>query len=655
MTRQSVISVICLASFWFGWESVQIAQAQQPRRFTFDEQRCLRIRDPASLPAARIPDIGPPNTVRELDAQLETQTISLDQAIRLALENAEVIRVLTGVGASTSGRTIYDVAIVNTDIDQQNSLFDPTLDLSTTASKFDNPGATLDLLNPGESIIVGSSTDSIETSLGLSKKMFNGADLGVTANLTRSSFEPGLFALDPEDRSGVELTLRQPLMKGYGRQANLVPIVVARIDTERSFFQFKDSTQELVRGVIDAYWSLVAARVDVWAREQQVKQSEFGFARATARQEEGLSRAADVAQARSAMANFRASLIEARANRILAESALRNILRLEPSGKTELVPTSAPTLEQHDFDWYLLLASAEKYRPDIIELKLILEADRELLLQADNQARPQLDGVASYRWDGLRGEMPNGTVLQSGPGQFAGFNVGVNFSVPLGLRQSRAALRRQELVLARDRANLDQEVHQMIHQLAVNYRNLEQYFEEIGAFKDVRQAALTNYKNQVAEFTAGRQNFLNVLQAITDWGNAVSQEARSVTQYNAELANIERQTGTILESHGIVFNEERYGSIGPRGRLFADECYPQQLRPGNYIDHYPDSGNPAESTFDLKDIEAIRDNSKDEPIPETPPKNQDDGEKLEPQNEPQTRAEQFLFGNRNPKPTEPIR
>lgn len=646
MSGRCVITAICCASVWIGGAALQIAQAQNSRPFILSEQRCLSVRDPASLPSARLPDIAPPNTVREPDKDLAPHPISLDQAIRIALENAEVIRVLTGVGASTSGRTVYDVAIVNTDVDRQNARFDPTLDVTTTGGKVDRPGAIFDTLNPGASLITGASTDSIETSIGLSKTMYSGADIGLAATASRSYFEPGVFPLEPEDASGLELSLRQPLMQGYGWQANLAPIVVARIDAERSFFQFKDSTQELVRGVIAAYWSLVAARVDVWAREQQVQQSEFGYARATARMEEGLSRAADVAQARSALANFRASLIAARSNRILAESALRNILRLEPDGKTELVPTSAPTLEQIDFDWYLLIASAEKYRPDIIELKLVTEADQQLLLQADNQARPQLDGIASYRWDGLQGEMPNGADLRSGPGQFAGFNVGINFSVPLGLRQSRAGLRRQELILARDRSNLDQAIHEMVHQLAVNYRNLAQNFEQIRAYKEAREAALTNYENQVAEFRAGRQNFLNVLQAITDWGNAVSQEALSVTQYNTELANIERQTGTILESHGIVFHEERYGSIGPRGRLFADECYPERLQPSNPIDRYPDSGNPAESSFDLQDIEAIRDRFDEPPAPKSEPQEQNERENPDPPTAPQSRADRYLFGNR---------
>ena len=60
-----------------------------------------------------------------------------------------------------------------------------------------------------------------------------------------------------------------------------------------------------MRGVIEAYWNLVFARVDVWAREQQIEQAQFAYDRAVARNEEGLAQVADVAQAKSALANFR--------------------------------------------------------------------------------------------------------------------------------------------------------------------------------------------------------------------------------------------------------------------------------------------------------------------------------------------------------------
>ncbi len=579
------------------------AHCQQPCGI-LPEQRCIHVRPTDQLPMSALPDAGVPYTVAD-EVKRAEQRMSLDEAIHTALENAEVIRVLAGVSAVSSGTTIYDVAIANTGIDQQSAVFDPTFDFTSTYNKTDRPGAAFDPNDPTQSILVGSSSDSFNTSLGLSKQMFNGATLGMDVNAIGSYFEPGVFPLEPEYSSFIEMSLRQPLMRGFGRDVNLAPVVIAGIDTQRSFFQFKDAVQELVRGVIAAYWNLVAARVDVWAREQQIAQLEFAYERALARKQEGLAKAADVAQARSALANFRANLITARSNLILTETALRNILGLDPSNSTVIVPTSLPEVERIEFDWDEIIRLAEQLRPDIIELKLVLQADRVALVQADNQAKPQFDGIANYRWDGLSGEMPNGMFLPNEPGRFAGFNVGVNFSVPLGLRQGRAALRQQELLLVRDQANLDQGIFQMVQQLTINYRNLEQFFEQYIAFQEARVAARLNFENQAAEVIAGSREFINVLQAITDWGNAVSQEAASITQYNTELAEVERQTGTILETHGVRFVEERYGSLGPTllGIRRVDECYPKQIDVNATADRYNDSPNSSDDSFNLEKLD----------------------------------------------------
>ncbi len=262
-------------------------------------------------------------------------------------------------------------------------------------------------------------------------------------------------------------------------------------------------------------------------------------------------------------------------------------------------------MERIEFDWDEIIRLAEQLRPDIIELKLVLQADRVALVQADNQAKPRFDGIANYRWDGLSGEMPNGVFLPNEPGRFAGFNVGVNFSVPLGLRQGRAAFRQQELLLVRDQANLDQGIFQMVQQLTINYRNLEQFFEQYIAFQEARVAARLNFENQAAEVIAGSREFINVLQAITDWGNAVSQEAALITQYNTELAEVERQTGTILETHGVRFVEERYGSLGPTllGIRRVDECYPKQIDVNATADRYNDSPNSSDDSFNLEKLD----------------------------------------------------
>src|SRR5712691_8027036 len=107
------------------------------------EQRTIDYFDPAQLPPARIPDTLPPRTVS--DPRLETAEwqLSLDDAIRIALENARVVRVLAGTSAAASGQTIYDAAIMNTTIDVAQARFDPTITQNNVWSGTNTPFAAL--------------------------------------------------------------------------------------------------------------------------------------------------------------------------------------------------------------------------------------------------------------------------------------------------------------------------------------------------------------------------------------------------------------------------------------------------------------------------------------------------------------------------------
>src|SRR5947209_615927 len=300
-----------------------------------------------------------------------------------------------------------------------------------------------------------------------------------------------------------------------------------------------------------------------------------------------LGNVAQTAQAKVSLANFRASLITAEANLLQREAALRNLIGLPPTDPARIKPISPPTPERYDPNWDDLIHLAEERRPDLIELKLIIEADRQNLLVAQNGALPRVDATMLYRWNGLEGTTPAGARIESGPGAFTDWSLGVNFSVPLGLRQGRAAMRQAELILVRDRANLEQGTHAALNQVGDGVRNISQFYEEYKAFRETRTAARINLEQQLGEFRAGRAIFLNVLQAITDWGNAVSSEAQALAQYNTELARLERVTGTILETHGVRFFEERFKSIGPLGRLGPPACYPKAMPPGPNADRYP--------------------------------------------------------------------
>ncbi len=606
MVRNSLILLlpVCLAL------PADSAQAQRVLPTLFREQRSISVRAPSQLQRTPIPNSPPPSRVSDPQPDLESFHLSLDEAIRTALRNTEVVRVLAGVTATTSGRTIYDPAVTNTGIDEQNALFDPSLKIDNNWNRLDKPSASFLVPPvPGQSMITGSRSDNFTTSTGLTKTNALGGiwDLNVLAIPSRLQPGPDPFPLNPQTSSSTSLKYTQPLLQGGRIGANLAPIVLARIATEQSYFQFKDSMQEQVRGVIEAYWFLVAARTDVWARRQQVEQLTEALKLINARVKVAFDNAADLAQAKSQLATFRANLVTSEANVIQREAALRNILGWAPSDGMRLIPNSPPNTERFLPDWSQINELAGERRPDVIELKLILEADEQQWQIARNNALPQLDAVGLYRWNGLEGTMPNGSSISSKSGAFTDWTLGVNFSVPLGLRQSRAALRSRELIIARDRANLQQGLHNASHSLATSVRSLDQLYEQYLAFRDLRQAALVNLNYQSAKYRAGSTALINALQALVDWGNAVSSEASALTQYNTQLATLERQTGTILETHGVVFYEEKSGWVGPLGHFVEDVCYPKDMRPSQNSDRYPISDKPAEDAFDLQPPTNLRD------------------------------------------------
>jgi outer membrane protein TolC len=571
------------------------------------EQQALAVRDPAALPPAPIPNVPPPVTVADEKPATVEQPLSLNEVVRISLENSKAIRVFTGLGATNSGRTIYDTAIANTAIDQQQARFDPAMTAGLTHNRTDDPLASAVFASPFGIGLFGGRGDDTRASVGLTKVNTLGGQVGLNFVGDRVSQSPSIVGLNPADTRAVELNLTQPLLRGGGFQFNTAPIVLARIDTERSYFQFKDATQELVRGTIEAYWNVVFARVDLWARENQLRLSKFTFDLAEASRVVGRGGLPEVAQAEVQLTQFQAAVVVARADLLTREAALRNVIGLPPSDGRQLVPMSALTDQHYVPDWDKLLRFASERRPDLIELKLVLEADGTRRVQAANAALPQLDANALYRWNGLSGRLPpTGTRFSSDPGQFADWSVGVTFSVPLGLRQGRAQVREQDLTILRDKANLEQGLHAAVHDLATTVRALESSYAQYQAYLKSRAAAERNLAAQLEIFRNGRTIFLNVLQAINDWGTAISSEARALADYNVLLATLERQTGTILETHGLVFLEERFQAVGPLCHVEHMREYSRDLKPSGEPTRYPATDRPGENLFDLKRPEDIR-------------------------------------------------
>lgn len=568
------------------------------------EQCHTQVRHPAQLCAASIPESGVPPTVLALPAD-GGHRLSLEEAIAIAVQNSQVVRILGGEAAISSGRTIYDPAIANAAIDEQRSVFDPRVQVTNDFNRVELPNGQL--ANVGIQNF-GFRSDGYALSADVSKRTASGGTATFRVGSDRLRFNPAVFPLNPLTTTATEFSYVQPLLRGSGWDANRVPIVVARIETEQSFFQLKGALQRMVADLVRVYWSLVVARLNRDVRQQQVEYAQQVYDQAKARLAAEESDGRDVTQSATTLALLEAELVAADADVLQQEAALRNMMGLPPAGAfATLVPITAPISTQLDFDWDEALILAEQFRPDVVELKLVLEADQQLRIQANNEALPQLDAVALYRWNGLEGTTLGGSPFRTDAEHFQDWTLGVNFSVPIGLRRERAALRRQELLISRDRENIDQALHAASHLLAQSLRKQAQAFKQYSRFRTARLAAEENLGFLQARFHsdlgARSDILLRVLQTIQDWGTSVQGEATSLGTYNSELSQLELETGTILESHAIRLVEEQRAFIGPFGRRHAKRCFVSRLPAvsSQQIEVLEDA-TPSEEFFQLEPI-----------------------------------------------------
>lgn len=568
------------------------------------EQRDLEYRPSPVLPAAGVPEVQNIPTVEDPLTGRPTYYLSLDEALQIAICNCKVVRVLNAVTATSTGLTVFDPAVANTSVDEARARFDPRLSMQNLGGRVDTPIGIPDVADPSGVRFQGTANESFNHSTSLAKTTTGGGTgtLSLRANPSKTGI-PGQ-TLNPQTSSSLDLALSQPLLRGRGRGPNLAPIVIARIDTERSLYQLQDSVQSLVRSIIEGYWGIVFARTDLWARQQQIKQLQFAYDRFDAQKRSGRGDLGDTAQAQVSLANFKATLIAVEADLINREEALSNALGLPPGSHLHVIPSTPPERDHQPPEIKNLIVMAEQFRPDVAQLKLQLEADEQRVLLARNNSLPQVDATALYRWNGLQGTTISGNRITTQGGDFADWQLGANVAVALGVRADRAVLRRAELTMVRDRALLEQQIHAATHDIALSLRNLEQFYAQYKAFQKVRQAAQTNLQRQ---FDIAREGgirtepltYLNVLQAITDWGNSVSGEAQALTAYNAELARLDQFVGLILPRHGIHFCELDYASCGPR-YVSPRPGYPMAAKPTTPCPMYENGIKPAEESFDLQ-------------------------------------------------------
>ena len=525
----------------------------------------------------------PPSARRPQDS--EKWPMTLDEAIRIALKNSQVVRDSGGrvVSAPQGAVTVFDPAIQEADprsgVEAALSAFDAQFSSNVIGEQTDRSFNNV-FFGGGQA---GVTTTIADVQTGISKQTATGTQFSVSnaTNYNRSSIPPSDFQRFSSVFDTLVIgELRHPLLQGAGAEFNRIAgpnatpgnyngVLMARISSDVSLADFEIQVRNLLRDVETTFWELHFAYRDLDAKREGQTLSLEAWQLESQRVDAGIRTPDQEAFARqqyyanqASVENALSGLLNGTGGVYAVERRLRSLLGLPTSDGRIIVPASDPIAIDTVFDWQDSLQTALNKRVELRRQQWQVKRSDLELVAARNFQKMRVDLVGQYRYrgfgDDLFGDHEASAFDSLSTGNLQEWRVGMEISGPIGNRLGNAALRHAELRQMRERVILEEMERQISHELNAAFTELDRAYMVTRSHYNRRTATLIRLKSERDKNDKGLADLDLVLDAQRQAVDAESGYYRALVDYNLAILNVFYTRGTLLEHHRVALAESAW-------------------------------------------------------------------------------------------------
>ena len=245
-------------------------------------------------------------------------------------------------------------------------------------------------------------------------------------------------------------------------------------------------------------------------------------------------------------------------------------------------PLDEPVMAPVAFDWNTVAGEALATRAELRAQRWRVRQQYLICQASQNFLKPTVDLVGRYRWRGFgddllnsnRGNKPafdNAFNTLTG-GDFQEWQLGVEWSAPIGYRRAHTGVRYAQLSLARERAVLREQERQIVHDLSGIVAEKDRAMAIVGTSFNRRVAAYEQVAAVQAAYDADQAPLDLVLEAQRRLADAESRYHRSRIEYMIAIRNVHFEKGSLLDFRQVYLAEgpwpqKAYHDAGQRERL----------------------------------------------------------------------------------------
>ncbi|MEM0982881.1 MAG: TolC family protein [Planctomycetota bacterium] len=446
-------------------------------------------------------------------------------------------------------------ATLQNNLDLRVFLIDPLLEqarVSEEEGRFDALiSANARIFNNDQAVALSTQSGQVEGfafTPGLTVPLRSGGEFSVQNTFSETDQDNPFLILNPSNRSDLQLSLSQPLLRGGGRRATTAQIRIADLTRQAVEASTKLQVITSLSDAERAYWNLYRSIRALEVRLSQYDVSAEQLGRARRQFDAGRAAEIEIIRAGSGLADRVDQIISAERDVLLAQRELKRILNipgLEVDSDVFIEPQSPPIPTRYEFDGAELADLALDRRMELLELELRIAADEALEALRTNDTLPLLTTTLTYRINSLGADFED-AIRQELNSQFTDWEFGVNAEIPLTNAEREARLEQALLTRLRRlgtrearRISIRQEVLDVVDRLNAGWQRL----------LATRQAVALNTRTLEAEqrqFQVGRSTTIDVLDADSNLAEARLAEIQALVDYQINQIDLAVATGTLL-------------------------------------------------------------------------------------------------------------
>ncbi len=543
-----------------------------------------------------------PRTVMD-ERKDEIWSLPLSEAVHIGLQNNRVIRTRASflsegnalLNGSERAPSIYDPSIQESGVlfggrgvESALAAFDTQLAAQMNWGR--NETATNNLIPGPAAAEIGAETADFGASL--TKTFGYGGTLSLSHDVGYLGTAGGGNTLFNSIYAGsVGASYRHPLLAGSGAEFTRIAgpiagsfggltgvsqgVVIARINNDLTITDLEENLTNFVKDVQDQYWELylnyrlydttVTSRnsaLRTW-RDAKLKRDVGGAPGFTLE---------DEAQARDRYFETQAQSKLALSRVYQTESGLRRLIGLAVNDGRVIRPADEPISAKYQPDWATSIADGVTRRVELRRQKWQIKSLELQMLAAENLVRPRLDFVSGYQVNGFgdqllsQGDRDRQGTRQGlnsfyetiNQGDHTGWNAGLVFELPLGLRAARAQVRNVELRLTKARDVLAASEIEISHEIANAFQSLAETYTLTQSYVNRRDAALERVRLTEANEKVGKQTIDMVLRAQASLAEAEVAYFRALVSYTQAITNLHFRQGVLLAQNNVFMSESEW-------------------------------------------------------------------------------------------------